>query len=447
MGSGFSTALVACVSLGASTMQAGPARAVTFHRDVQPILQQRCQVCHRAGEAAPFSMAAYREVRPWAKAIREAVLTRKMPPWFADAAPGTFSNDNRLSQQEIDTLIAWVDQGAPAGDPKEAPKPIAFAQGWRIGNPDLILEMPEEFHVPASGEIAWQYFPVPTKFTEDKWIQAVEARPGNPAVVHHIRVFSRAPGSKAFMERDPQTSQERQHPKEPPQDDGSGVLAGPDIGAEELAAFVPGGDPVELQPGQAMLVRAGSDLVIEVHYTTTGKPQTDRSRVGLIFAKRPPQMRVTEVGTANLNFRIPAGAANHRVDTRVTLREDMTVLSLWPHMHLRGKALQLRAVYPSGESEVLLGVPRYDFNWQMSYVLAKPRWLPKGTRLECAVFFDNSANNPNNPDPKADVYWGDQTWEEMNMAFMRVALPAGIEPADIAVPPLQTASAAPAGQK
>jgi hypothetical protein len=334
MGSGFSTALVACVSLGASTMQAGPARAVTFHRDVQPILQQRCQVCHRAGEAAPFSMAAYREVRPWAKAIREAVLTRKMPPWFADAAPGTFSNDNRLSQQEIDTLIAWVDQGAPAGDPKEAPKPIAFAQGWRIGNPDLILEMPEEFHVPASGEIAWQYFPVPTKFTEDKWIQAVEARPGNPAVVHHIRVFSRAPGSKAFMERDPQTSQERQHPKEPPQDDGSGVLAGPDIGAEELAAFVPGGDPVELQPGQAMLVRAGSDLVIEVHYTTTGKPQTDRSRVGLIFAKRPPQMRVTEVGTANLNFRIPAGAANHRVDTRVTLREDMTVLSLWPHMHL-----------------------------------------------------------------------------------------------------------------
>jgi hypothetical protein len=153
--------------------------------------------------------------------------------------------------------------------------------------------MPEEFHVPASGEIAWQYFPVPTKFTEDKWIQAVEARPGNPAVVHHIRIFSRAPGSKAFMEPDPQTSQERQHPKEPPKDDGSGVLAGPDIGAEELAAFVPGGDPVELQPGQALLVRAGSDLVLEVHYTTTGKPQTDRSRVGLIFAKWPPQMRVS----------------------------------------------------------------------------------------------------------------------------------------------------------
>jgi hypothetical protein len=158
-------------------------------------------------------------------------------------------------------------------------------------------------------------------------------------------------------------------------------------------------------------------------------------------------MRVTEVGTANLNFRIPAGAANHRVDTRVTLREDMTVLSLWPHMHLRGKALQLRAVYPNGESEVLLGVPHYDFNWQMSYVLAKPRLLPKGTRLECAVFFDNSANNPNNPDPKADVYWGDQTWEEMNVAFMRVALPAGIEPSDIAVPPLQTAFVAPANQK
>jgi hypothetical protein len=445
MGSGLSTALIACVSLSSSTMQAGPAHAVTFHRDVQPILQQRCQVCHRAGEAAPFSTAAYEEVRPWAKAIREAVLTRKMPPWFADAAPGTFSNDNRLSQQEIDTLTAWVDQGAPAGDPKDAPKPAAFTQGWRIGNPDLIVEMPQEFHVPASGEIAWQYFPVPIKFTEDKWIQAVEARPGNPAVVHHVRIFSRALGSKAFMEPDPETSQERQHPKEPPKDDGSGVLAGPETGAEELTTFVPGGDPVELQPGQALLVRAGSDLVFEVHYTPTGKPQTDRSRVGLIFAKRPPQMRVTEVETTNLNFRIPAGAANHRVDTRVTLREDMTVLSLWPHMHLRGKALQLRAVYPKGESEVLLGVPHYDFNWQMSYVLAKPRLLPKGTRLESAVFFDNSANNPNNPDPKADVYWGDQLWEEMNVAFMRVALPAGIEPADIAVPPLQTASA-PASQ-
>lgn len=428
-------------------MQAGPAHAVTFYKDVQPVLQQRCQVCHRAGEAAPFSMATYQEVRPWAKAIREAVLTRKMPPWFADAAPGTFSNDNRLSQQEVDTLTSWVNQGAPAGDPQDAPKPVAFAQGWRIGDPDLVLEMPEEFHVPASGEVAWQYFPVPTKFTEDRWIQAVEARPGNPAVVHHIRIFSRAPGSKAFMEPDPQTSQERQHPKEPPKDDGSGALAGPEIGAEEMAAFVPGGDPVELPPGQALLVKAGSDLVVEVHYTTIGKPQTDRSRVGLTFAKRPPQMRVTEVGTANFNFRIPAGASNYQVITRVTLRADMTVLSLWPHMHLRGKALLLRAVYPTGESEVLLNVPHYDFNWQMSYVLAEPRLLPKGTRLESAVFFDNSANNPSNPDPKVDVYWGAQTWEEMNVAFMRVALPAGVEPSDITVPPLETASAAPASQK
>ncbi|MGA3043396.1 MAG: thiol-disulfide isomerase [Bryobacteraceae bacterium] len=437
MRSGFSVALAGSVSLYAGAMLAGDTRMVTFHKDVQPLLQQRCQICHRAGEAAPFSVATYQQVRPWAKAIREAVLTRKMPPWFADAAPGTFSNDNRLSQEEIDTLTAWADAGAPAGDPKDAPKPVVFAQGWRIGNPDVILEMPEEFHVPASGEVAWQYFAVPTKFTEDKWIQAAEARPGNPAAVHHIRVFARAPGSKAFMELDSQTSQDRQHPKEPPKDDGSGVLIGPDIGAEELAAFVPGGDPVELQPGQALLVKAGSDLVVEVHYTTTGKPQTDRSRVGFVFANRPPHVRVTEVGTANFNFRIPAGAANHRVDSRITLREDMTVLSVWPHMHLRGKAMQLRAVYPSGESEVLLNVPHYDFNWQMSYVLAKPRLLPKGTRLETVVFFDNSANNPSNPDPKADVYWGDQTWEEMNVAFMRVALPAGVGPADIAVPPLE----------
>jgi len=326
-------------------------------------------------------------------------------------------------------LTAWADAGAPAGDPKDAPKPVVFAQGWRIGKPDVILEMPEEFHVPASGEVAWQYFAVPTKFTEDKWIQAVEARPGNPAAVHHIRIFARAPGSKAFMELDSQTSQDRQHPKEPPKDDGSGALTGPDIGAEELAAFVPGGDPVELQPGQALLVKAGSDLVVEVHYTTTGKPQTDRSRVGLIFAKRPPQVRVTEVGTVNFNFRIPAGAANHRVDSRITLREDMTVLSVWPHMHIRGKALQLRAVYPSGESEVLLDVPHYDFNWQMSYVLAKPRLLPKGTRLETVAFFDNSANNPTNPDPTAEVRWGEQSWQEMMIGFFDLAVEPDVDKA------------------
>jgi mono/diheme cytochrome c family protein len=428
-------AVIGYLILASAAQAADRPRGVTFFNSVLPVVQQRCQECHRPGEIGPFSMMTYEEIRPWAKAIRQAVLTRKMPPWFADAPHDMFLNDRRLSQQEIDTVVTWVDNGAPEGLPEDAPKPISFSDGWRIGQPDTVLELPE-YYVPASGEIAYQFISVPSGFTEDKWVQAVEPRPGNPAVVHHIRVLAREPGSKAFMNQTPETSEQRQQAKSHPKDDGSGFLDGPEVGAEEMGAFVPGGDPVLLEPGQAILVKAGSDLVFEVHYTTNGKPQMDRSRVGLIFAKKPPDTRVMEIALANYNFRIPAGAANHRVDSRVTLRQDMTLLSLWPHMHLRGKALELRAIYPSGESEVLLNVPRYDFNWQMSYVLRQPRLLPKGTRLESAVYFDNSPNNPNNPNPGVDVYWGDQTWEEMNIAFMRVGLPPGVSPVDVRVPPL-----------
>jgi hypothetical protein len=253
-------------------------------------------------------------------------------------------------------------------------------------------------------------------------------------VVHHIRVFAREPGSTAMMERKPEDSTMRQHPKQIPVDDGSGVIAGTEPGATELATYVPGGDPVILEPDQAILLKAGSDVVFEVHYAPTGKQTTDRSRIGLIFATQPPKVRVAEIGIANRNLRIPAGASRQRIDTHVTLQQDTTVLSVWPHMHLRGTALQLRAVYPSGESEMLLDVPRYDFNWQMSYVLARPRLLPKGTRLETVTYFDNSPNNPYNPNPNVDVYFGAQTWEEMNMAFLRVAFAPNIDPKDLARP-------------
>jgi mono/diheme cytochrome c family protein len=394
-------AVIGSLILVSAAQAADRDRSVTSFNSVLPLFQQRCQECHRPGEIGPFSMMTYEEIRPWAKAISRAVLTRKMPPWFADAPSHMFSNDRRLAQQEIDAVVAWVENGAPEGPPEDAPKPISFSDGWRIGKPDVVLELPE-YPVPASGEIAYQFISVPTGFVGDKWVQAVEPRPGNRAVVHHIRVFARERGSKAFMNEKPETSEQRQQAKNHAKDDGAGVLLGPEIGAEEMGTYVPGGDPVVLAPGQAILVKAGSDLVFEVHYTTNGKPQTDRSRVGLVFAKRPPDTRVMEVGLANFNLRIPAGAANHRVDSVVTLRQDMTLLSLWPHMHLRGKALELRAIYPSGESEVLLNVPGYDFNWQMSYVLRQPRLLPKGTRLESAVYFDNSPNNPNNPNARVD---------------------------------------------
>jgi len=424
-------ALIASVlpAVGQSTESAAK---VTFYRDVLPILQQRCQECHREGEAAPFALMTYEETRPWARAIRQAVLQRKMPPWFAEASAGTFSNDRRLTSREVETIMAWVDAGAPKGEAHEAPPPRQFTEGWRIGKPDAIVEMPFEFSVPASGEVDWQYFTAQTGFKEDRWIRAVEARPGNGRVVHHIRVFAREPGSRAMMERKVEDATARQHPKQIPVDDGSGLLAATEPGATEIATYVPGGDPIILEPGQAMLLKAGSDLVFEVHYAPTGKQTSDRSRIGLIFSTQPPKVRVAEIGILNNKLRIPAGASRHRIDTHVTLQQDMTVLSVWPHMHLRGTALQLRAVYPSGESETLLDVPRYDFNWQMSYVLSKPRLLPKGTRLETVTYFDNSPNNPHNPNPSVDVYWGLQTWEEMNMAFLRVALAPNVDPSNLA---------------
>jgi Copper type II ascorbate-dependent monooxygenase, C-terminal domain len=420
--------IAAALPLAAQT----PAPTVTFYRDALPILQQRCQECHREGEAAPFAMMTYEQTRPWAQAIREAVKLRQMPPWFAEASADSFSNDHRLSAREIETIVAWVDAGAPKGEAHDAPPPRQFTEGWRIGKPDLVVEMPSEFSVPASGEVAWQYFTAKTNFTEDRWIRAVEARPGDAKVVHHIRVFAREPGSTAMMETTVKDSTARQHPKQSPVDDGSGVLAGVEPGATEITTYVPGGDPIVLGPDQAMLIKAGSEVVFEVHYAPMGKPATDRSRVGLILSSEPPKVRVAEIGIANMKLRIPAGAAHHRIDTHVILPQDMTVLSVWPHMHLRGKALQLRAVYPSGESEMLLDIPKYDFNWQMSYVLAKPRMLPKGTRLETVTYFDNSPNNPNNPNPNVDVYWGGQTWEEMNMAFLRVVLAPGVSPSDLA---------------
>jgi hypothetical protein len=408
---------------------------VTFYRDVLPILQQHCQECHREGEIAPFAMMTYEQTRPWAKAIRDAVLGRVMPPWFAADEAHIFSNDRRLSKRDIETIAAWVDTGAPKGNAQDAPNPRQFVTGWRIGTPDMVVSMPDGYQVPQSGEVPWQYFTAHTNFKEDRWVRALEVRPGDSAVVHHIRVFAREPGSKAFMELNSKLSDERQHPRNAPLDNGAGVLAGPNVGSGELATYVPGGDPLVLNSDYAVLVKAGSDIVFEVHYAPNGKAVTDRSRIGLVFAAHPPKMQVTEVGLANVNLRIPAGAPNHQVDSNVTLREDMWLLSLWPHMHFRGKSLQLTALYPSGESEVLLDVPHYNFNWQMSYVLSRPRLLPKGTELRCVTHFDNSSDNPYNPDPNVDVYWGEQTWEEMNMAFLRVALPPGLRPVDVAIPP------------
>jgi hypothetical protein len=393
---------------------------VTFSKDVLPVLQKHCQECHRPGEAAPFPLLTYEEARPWAKAMKEAVLLRKMPPWFADPLIGKFANDRSLSQSDTSTLAAWADQGAPQGDPADAPAPLEFIEGWRIPKPDVVIEMPNSFHVPATGIIDYQHIVVPSGITEDRWVQFAEARPGNRALVHHIVVFTREPGSKWLKDAKPGVpfdADPKKH-KRNKEDDG--------VPGEGVAGYAPGALPMQLKPGQAILIKAGSDIVFQVHYTTNGKPGTDRSRLGLVFAPGPPKQRVVGLAAHNNEFKIPAGDANYRVDSVYDLGAQVELTSMQPHMHGRGKDFEFRAVYPTGESELLLRVLNYSFSWQLSYELAKPIILPKGTRIQCTAHFDNSANNPNNPDASREVGWGDQSRDEMMIGFFSVAVDVNV---------------------
>jgi hypothetical protein len=406
---------------------AAPSSRVTFNKDVLPILQRNCQTCHRPGEAAPMPLLTYDQARPWAKAIREEVVSRRMPPWFADPDHGKFSNERTLSQSDINTLVAWVDGGAREGNPKDAPRPLQFAEGWSIGNPDAVVQMAEEFKLPASGTIDYQFILVPSEFTEDKWIERVEIRPTNRAVVHHIVAFVRDPGSKflaAARPGRPLAAPNSSRQRRPPDDGVGEIIWEPEV----LAVYVPGTSAQIYKPGQAKLIKAGSDIVLQMHYTTNGEATSDRTSIGFAFAKQQPVERVASAFVANTKFVIPAGASSHRVEARVTLDENVTLTTLFPHMHVRGKGFEYRAVYPDGRSEILLSVPRYDFNWQLFYHLQKPIVLPKGTRLECTAYFDNSAGNASNPDPAAEVRWGDQSWEEMLAGFFDFSVDPRVDP-------------------
>jgi hypothetical protein len=394
----------------------------TFHRDIQPILQRHCQGCHHPGDIAPMSLLTYAEARPWAKAIRAAVLEKKMPPWFADSAHGEYLNNPSLSKSEIETLSVWAQSGAAAGDPKDAPAPLDFPDGWRIGKPDAIIEIPKAFQVPAKGAVPYQYISVPTGFTEDKWVTAVEIRPSNRRVVHHVNASAVRPSADGATARPTGeffTSDAEQKliksGKELPQ-----FVAG--AASDLLETYVPGVVHPVYTPGQAKLIKAHSTITFQLHYTTTGKPEEDRTRIGLIFAKEPPTVRIKSILLYNRNFVIPAGAANYPVEARAELLRDVRLVSILPHMHLRGKDFEVRAIYPEGGTETLLRVSKYDFNWQINYYLANPKLLPKGTVLECLAHYDNSVNNASNPDPRADVRYGDQTWEEMLNGFMEIAM-------------------------
>ncbi len=397
----------------------------TFNKDVQPILQRHCQACHRPGEVGPMPLLNYQQARPWAKSIREAVLLKKMPPWFADPEHGKFSNDARLSQAEIDALVSWADAGAPEGDRKDWSKPREFVDGWNIGMPDVVLEMPTEFAVPAGGVIEYQTVILPTGFTEDKWVEALEIRPGNRAVVHHVTASTRQAGSKWLEGAAPGVPfvRSRAARQAQPQTD----LDRP----EYIVGYTPGRPASRFAPGQARLIKAGSDIVFSLHYTPTGTAATDRTKIGFVFAKAPPQWRAVNMVVVARDLVVPPGAAAHRVEAAVTLQQDATLIRMWPHMHVRGKYFEYRAVFPGGESRILLRVPRYDFNWQLSYNLETPLLLPKGTRIEGVAYYDNSPNNPSNPDPSAEVRWGDQSWEEMMEGYFDVAIDPRMNPADL----------------
>lgn len=375
---------------------------VTYATHIAAIFNKRCVECHRPGEVAPFSMAKYEDFAGWGDMIREVVNGGRMPPWHASPEHGVFKNDARLSDGEKQLILEWCDNGCPQGDPAKTPKPPRFAKNWQLPDRKQIFWMKADkkpFTVPADGKIDYQYFIVDPKFTEDKWVQAAEARAGDRTVVHHIIVFIEPPGKKKSLGLD-----------------------------GFLVATAPGARPMVLPEGMAKKIPAGSKLKFQMHYTPNGKPTKDLSAVALVYAD--PKKINTVVRTdvaANIIFRIPPKAENHPVNAIKTFNRDTMLVSLFPHMHLRGKSYRFTARYPGGKEEILLDIPGYDFNWQNTYELAEPKLLPKGTEIRAEARFDNSKHNPSNPDPNQTVTFGEQTWEEMMLGFMDVAVPREVD--------------------
>jgi mono/diheme cytochrome c family protein len=368
---------------------------VTFHKDVQPIFQKRCVVCHRPGEIGPFSLLTYDKARSNSQEIRAAVSERRMPPWHADPKTGEFVNDRRLSDTEIATIASWVDAGTPEGDPRDAPPPREFSEGWQIGTPDLVLTIPKPYRIKAEGTIPYHYAEVPTEIAEDRWVQAIEVRPGARAAVHHVLVFIR---TKKLGDQQPL--------------DG-GLLYG------YFGIMVPGENAMIFPDGMAKKLPGGARLIFQIHYAATGKVLEDQTSIGLVFAKKPVAQEVITRGVVNTKIKIPAGAADHEETATYTFEHDAKILSFLPHTHVRGKAFKYVAIAPGADGEeVLLDVPEYDFNWQTCYRLKEPRSVKKGTKIKVYVKYDNSASNPANPDPTKVVKFGQQTWQEMLIGYV-----------------------------
>jgi mono/diheme cytochrome c family protein len=393
---------------GPATVAAHP----TFNKDVLPILQKNCQTCHRSGEIAPFTLTSYDDVRPRARGIKNAVSAKQMPPWDAEDGYAIYSNDKRLSENEIQTLVAWVDQGAVEGDARDKPAPVQFPDGWKI-KPDMIIEMPKDVKLPATGTINYQNVLVRVNFPEDRWVIAAEMRPGNRQAVHHMRANII-----------PQTSSYMANVEEGVAYENGDKRLGSAAGTIDLLGkFNPGlGDQVFNEFDSAKFVPKGSNIVFNLHYTSTGVETTDRSKVGLVFAPRgwsPKYRYFVHNGPLASNLAIPAYDANAEVVAELTTQVPMKLAYMQPHMHLRGKDFELRLIFPSGETRTVLK-GKWDFNWQLGHDLAEPIDLPVGTRIISICHYDNSAGNKANPDPSKLVWWGDQNWDEMQNIFIGV---------------------------
>ncbi len=398
------------------TVKSGQAGA-TFYKDVLPVLQQHCQVCHRAGEIGPMPLITYVQTRPWAKAIREAVSLRKMPPWFADPHFGQFANDPSLSPPEIATIQAWADSGSPEGLKEDAPPPVPWPAAGAIPSPDLVTGMSQPFTVKANTTLDYQYVVLNPGFPADRWVSTVEIRPGDRSVVHHAVLYVREPNS-AWLRNVPAGVAYA-----PPANERRAAETTSDI----LAIYTPGAPIMRCPEGMAKKIPAGSDLVLQMHYTSKRTTAKDRTEIRMLFAKEPPVSRVLTLQMSNYDLRIPPGARNYRVTVASTLPRDALLLSMFPHMHLRGSGFEYQELGTHGRVDTLLKVNDYDFYWQLTYRLKTPRLLRAGTSLLWTGYFDNSANNPRNPDPSAEVTWGEQSQEEMMVGFFDVAVPPDID--------------------
>ena len=428
---GFRTPLV-LLSFGTAVFAAD---TPTFNKDVLPVLQKNCQTCHRPGQAAPMSFLTYESTRPWAKAMKQAVLQHKMPPWFADPAAGHFLNDASLSQSEIDVISKWADNGAVEGNPKEAPAPVQWPEGWRI-KLDVIVKGPtiDVPGKPKNNVVEWITVVVPSGFTKDTWITSVEIKPEFPDVTHHMCV--------AFMPHKPDVQYfEAKWNGKQRDEDGSAI---PDKGrtftgvpAEDC--YVPGNPAIDFRPlHAAKLVPAGSDILMSLHYTPNGKDVTDHVQIGFTTTQEVPERRYLSFNASSpqdtKRFAIPAGDPNWQSPpATATFAQDVELVYMMPHMHARGKDMKYTLEYPDGKKEVILDVPRYDFNWQLGYLTSIK--VPKGSKLRIDAHFDNSVNNKFNPNPNRTVYYGEMTWEEMMLGFFSVVVDSHADPAKILVRP------------